>query len=430
MEHKLLKDNEFWREIPAWQSVDKKTFYDYQWQLKNSQTSIPMMEATLKGLDINPQFYKDAMDAQLIAPMNLRITPYIFSLINWADPANDPIRRQFLPLGSQLIKENHPMHAADSLGEDADAKAPHLIHRYHDKALFLSIAVCPTYCSYCTRSRLIGGTTNSVEKRTKEYAPSFDKWNEDFEYIKNTPHLEDIVVSGGDTSLLTPEQVEYIGKKLFDIPHVRRIRYATKTLAVMPMKIVSHNEWREAILRVRDYGAKMGKATVIHTHSSHPNELTSVTKDAMDMFFREHFIVRNQGVIQNQVNNNKETLTLLTKRLSYLNIQPYYFYQHDMVPGLEHLRTPLHETVEIEKWVRGSTAGFNTPTFVCDMPGGGGKRHIATYDSYDRLTGISKWRAPSVKDRPFYYYDPFWSLTDEGREMWKKHTPEELIARL
>jgi lysine 2,3-aminomutase len=28
----------------------------------------------------------------------------------------------------------------------------------------------------------------------------------------------------------------------------------------------------------------------------------------------------------------------------------------------------------LEKIVRGVTAGFNTPHFVCDAPGGGGKR--------------------------------------------------------
>ncbi len=91
-----------------------------------------------------------------------------------------------------------------------------------------------------------------------------------------------------------------------------------------------------------------------------------------------------------------------------------------MVPGCEHLRTTVREGVEIEKRVRGMTAGFNVPTFVCDAPGGGGKRHVASYEYYDEENGISVWRAPNVKPGElFLYFDPLHRLSDAAQQRWQ-----------
>jgi lysine 2,3-aminomutase len=143
------------------------------------------------------------------------------------------------------------------------------------------------------------------------------------------------------------------------------------------------------------------------------------SKLAMDKIFAEGIIVRNQAVLQVGVNDTLDQMVLLIKQLSYMNIQPYYVYMHDMVPGCEHFRTTLREGVELEKAVRGVTAGFNTPTFVCDLPGGGGKRHVASYEYYDQENGISVWRAPTVKpDQVFYYFDPIYKLSKDAQARW------------
>ena len=84
--------------------------------------------------------------------------------------------------------------------------------------------------------------------------------------------------------------------------------------------------------------------------------------------------VRCQTVLQRGVNDDPATMQLLVRRLSFINMHPYYVYMHDMVPGVEDLRTSLDRRLKIEKHVRGATAGFNTPSFVVDTMGGGGKR--------------------------------------------------------
>lgn len=71
-----------------------------------------------------------------------------------------------------------------------------------------------------------------------------------------------------------------------------------------------------------------------------------------------------------------------------------------MVSGVEDLRTPLSCILDLESQIRGTIAGFMTPNFIVTLPNGGGKRLACSYETYDRLTGLSRFRAPvTVKTR-------------------------------
>lgn len=85
------------------------------------------------------------MGGMLTAPMSIRMPPHICASIDWSDPLNDPLRRQFIPLKS-TFQPDHPMLALDSLHETADSKVAGLVHRYTDKCLFLASSHCPLYC--------------------------------------------------------------------------------------------------------------------------------------------------------------------------------------------------------------------------------------------------------------------------------------------
>lgn len=423
--HRNFRDDDFWKNIPGWAGVSRSQFSGHRWQTKNSIRKVDQVK-TLLGSRLSEDFYNEILAGQKRTPMNIRITPYVFALIDWENAAECPLRMQFLPFASQFLPD-HPCDMSDSLAEDTDSPVAMLTHRYPDKVLFLPITICPVYCSYCTRSRVIGGSTESLEKET--YGANQKKWDHVFEYLMEHPKVEDVVISGGDAFMLTPDQIRYICESLIRIPHIRRIRLATKGIAIFPMKILNDDDWFSAVLDMVKLGRGYGKQVVIHTHFSSPLEITKWSQMAMDRIFSEGIIVRNQAVLQNGVNNSVDTMVLLTRQLSYMNIQPYYVYLHDMVPGCEHLRTTLEEGVELEKAVRGTTAGFNTPTFVCDLPGGGGKRHVASYDFYNRETGISVWRAPYVKPgQLFTYFDPIHTLAPEIQKRWQD--PKEQKAMI
>jgi len=424
-EHKNLPQGEFWRHIPAYKDVDEKTFLDHIWQGRHSVKTPEELISTIQEL-ASPSFIEDARAGFHRAPMQVRVSPYMIALINWADPVNDPIRTQFIPLASRLLPD-HPQLSLDSLHEQEDAPVPGLTHRYVDKALFLPLNVCPVYCRFCTRSYAIGGDTETVEKATLATDPK--KWERAFQYIESRPELEDIVISGGDTYQLSAKSLKAIGERLLSIENVRRMRFATKGPAVMPSKILTDTAWTDALTSIVDQGRKLGKDVMLHTHFNSPNEITWITEKAMRLLFERGIMVRNQSVLIRGVNDDKHTMQLLVKRLGYLNVHPYYVYMHDMVKGVEDLRTTIQTAVDIEKFVRGSTAGFNTPLFLCDAPGGGGKRDLHSYEYYDRENGIAVYTAPSVKPgKSFLYFDPIDKLSADAQARWRN--PGEQKAML
>ena len=410
-----FRQDEFWRLIPAWENVDYKTFVDHKWQEKNVITNHKKLLGTIQEL-VNENFLEDAKGGFRKAPMTTRITPYLLSLMNWEDPYNCPIRRQFLTLESHL-QPDHPMLRFDSLGEQADSPVSGLTHRYDDKVLFLALDTCPVYCRYCTRAYAVGGDTDTAEKVSIKATKA--RWNDMFRYLRENTQIQDVVISGGDSYRLKASQVRDIGEELLKIDHIRRFRYATKGLAIMPMKILTDTAWTDAVCRISSKARKQHKEVCIHTHFNHTNEITGITQDAMNTLFSRGVKVRNQSVFQSHVNDTSDSMIELVKKLSYINIQPYYVYVHDLTAGTEDMRTSLQTAIDVEKSVRGVTAGFNTPTFVVDAPGGGGKRCAHSYESYDRETGISVWTAPSVKPgKKFLYFDPLHCLDKNVQSDW------------
>ncbi len=423
--HRDLVRGEFWRDVPAYGDVSEPQFLDHLWQARNSITTPKKLLAALSGL-VSDAFIEDVRNGFEHSPMSVRVSPYLLSLINWEDPYEDPLRIQFIPVGSRLLPD-HPKLELDSLHEQADAPVPGLTHRYPDKALFLALDTCPVYCRFCTRSYAVGIDTEEVEK--VQLKVNTERWDLMFEYVRSRPELEDIVISGGDAYNLRAEQIRTIGLTLLEIDHIRRMRFATKGPAVMPQKLLTDHEWVDALTDVHERGRQLGKEVVLHTHFNTGREITGITHDAMNVLFERGVTSRNQSVMQRGVNDKVATMQRLVKRLSYINVHPYYVYMHDLVKGVEDLRTTVATGIAVEKRVRGVTAGFNTPTVVVDAPGGGGKRDIHSYEHYDPDTGISVYTAPSVKDGYFLYFDPIPMLPVESQRRWSDPAQQRRMIR-
>jgi lysine 2,3-aminomutase len=397
--------------LAPWKDIPQDTFNDCAWQDKNSIFRVPQLEEALAGT-VSPHLINQITAAVKIVNMSIRLTPYIMELIDWSQVETDPIRRQFLPMLSEL-EPDHPSLVVDSLHEREHSPVTGLVHRYPDKVLFLATSVCPVYCQYCTRSYAVGADTEQLQK---DKVASANNWGPALDYIRAHPAIEDVVVSGGDAARLKPANLKFLGNALLDIPHIRRIRFATKAVAVQPMKFLTDAAWMEALTQVVSRGREEFKHVCVHTHFNHPNEVTSVVEQAMRVLHSKGILVRNQTVLLRGVNNDAATLRELIKKLGRVNIHPYYAYICDMVKGTEHFRIPLHEAQTLEKEVRGSTAGFNTPLFIVDTPAG--KRVVHSAETYDRTLGISTFASPAVASgRLHNYYDPIRSL-GMSRDQW------------
>ncbi|KAJ5710904.1 hypothetical protein N7488_005060 [Penicillium malachiteum] len=247
-----------------------------------------------------------------------------------------------------------------------------------------STSICPVYCRFCFRSYTVGAQTETVKKQ--RFLPIIKQWKPWFHYIEKTPALRDIMISGGDTYLLEPEQLRYIGDRLLSIPHIHRFLFATKGLSVSPSRLLDpQDHW--------------------------------VTRLGAQRLYEAGVAVRNQTVLLNGINNTPEKMCALVNVLSDMNIQPYYVYRGDIVPGAEDLRTPMQDSLDLERAVSGQVSGFLVPNFILDLPAEGGKRLTRGVESYDRRIALSKLAAPGLKCEPvtMEYWNTLWSLFEEGR---------------
>ena len=88
--------------IPAYANVTEAEFLDHKWQAKHSITNIGKLLAALAGL-VSEDFIDDAQRGFERAPMSVRVSPYLLSLIDWTRPrTSDPLRLQFIPLALAL----------------------------------------------------------------------------------------------------------------------------------------------------------------------------------------------------------------------------------------------------------------------------------------------------------------------------------------
>jgi lysine 2,3-aminomutase len=335
-----------WRQISLWKDVTEEQWNDWLWQLTNTirtveelKEVIHLEETEITGVGISKQ----------TIPLN--ITPYYALLMDPDDPT-DPIRMQSVPISSEL--DRTPYDLADPLLEDTDSPVKGLTHRYPDRVLFLVTNQCSMYCRYCTRRRFSGQIGMGVPKKQMEAC---------LDYIRNTPQVRDVLLSGGDGLLINDRILEYLLRELRDIPHVEIIRIGTRAPVVFPQRIT------ENLCTI----LKKYHPVWLNTHFNHPKELTPEAKRACEMLTNAGVPVGNQSVILAGINDCPHIMKSLMHELVKTRVRPYYIYQCDLSEGIGHFRAPVSKGIEIIEYLRGHTSGYAIPTFVVDAPSGGGK---------------------------------------------------------
>ncbi|HML37445.1 MAG TPA: lysine 2,3-aminomutase [Bacillota bacterium] len=341
-----MSERRNWKDIEAWKNVSEADWNDWKWQVANRITSVEQLK---KIINLTPQEEKDISEVE--KNFRLGITPYYASLMDVDDP-RCPVRMQAVP----VIAENHRSEAdmLDPLHEDADSPAPGLTHRYPDRVLFLITDQCSMYCRHCTRRRLAGETDG---------ARSMDDINKCIEYIRKTPVVRDVLLSGGDCLLVDDDVLEYIISELRKIPHVEIVRLGSRTPVVMPQRITD-----DLVNMLKKY-----HPVWLNTHFNHPKEMTPEAMEALRKLADAGIPLGNQSVLLRGVNDCPHIMRDLVHALVKNRVRPYYIYQCDLSLGIEHFRTSVAAGINIIEGLRGHTSGYAVPTFVVDAPGGGGK---------------------------------------------------------
>jgi len=330
-------------------NVTDEQWNDWKWQTKNR---IETLEELKKYIPLTKEEEEGAK--KCLETFRMAITPYYLSLIDPTDP-NDPIRIQAVPTGLEAHRAAADLE--DPLHEDTDSPVPGLTHRYPDRVLLLITDQCSMYCRHCTRRRFAGQNDNSMP---------MDRIDKAIEYIRNTPVIRDVLLSGGDALLVNDSVLEYIISELRAIPHVEIIRIGSRTPVVMPQRITD-----DLVNMLKKY-----HPIWLNTHFNHPNEITAESKAACEKMANAGIPLGNQSVLLRGVNDCVHVMKDLVNKLVLIRVRPYYIYQCDLSLGLEHFRTPVSKGIEIIEGLRGHTSGYCVPTFVVDAPGGGGKTPV------------------------------------------------------
>jgi lysine 2,3-aminomutase len=307
-----------------------------------------------------------------------------------------------------------------------------LTHRYPTKVLLEVLSTCPQYCGHCTRMDLVGTSTPQVAKLRFEARPA-PRLDAMLNYLRRTPSVRDVVVSGGDVANLPWRSLEEFVTRLLGIESIRDIRLATKALMGMPQHWLQP-EIRTGMERVTRIARERGVQIAIHTHINAAQSVTPLVAEAASAMLEAGVRdVRNQGVLMRGVNDDPgQLLDLCFVLLDQAGIMPYYFYMCDMIPNAEHWRVAVWEAQDLQHAIMGYLPGFATPRIVCDVPFLG-KRWVHQVTEYDRELGISYWTKnyrtsieaddESALDRRYRYYDPLSTLSSAGRVRWTRNTP-------
>ncbi len=298
-----------------------------------------------------------AADMQRVAASYaVAITPAMAVLIDPQD-ATDPIARQFVPSLAEL--ETTPEELVDPIGDDAFSPVPGIVHRYPDRVLLKPTHTCPVYCRFCFRREVVGpdgaGNLDETELETA------------LNYIRQTPAVWEVIVTGGDPFVLSPRRLATIVQALDAIPHVQVIRFHTRVPVVDPERV------NAALVNA----LTSSKAVYVALHANHPRELTAEARAACARLIDAGIPMLSQSVLLRGINDDVETLASLMQAFVATRIRPYYLHHPDMARGTAHFRLTIAEGQALVRALRGRISGLCQPTYVLDIPGGFGKSPIA-----------------------------------------------------
>jgi len=270
----------------------------------------------------------------------------------------DLIKKTGLPLWSQAVPDirelTDTVGLIDPLDEENLSPVPCLVHKYPDRALFLVSSECAMYCRFCTRKRKVGKPEMVINEAT--IAAGLD-------YLRRTPTISDVLVSGGDPLMLSVARLEHILKSLRAIPSIATIRIGTRIPCTLPMRVTP-----KLVAMLKKY-----HPLYINTHFNHPAEITPEAEQACTRLADAGIPLGCQTVLLRGVNDSPEILRELLYHLVRIRVKPYYLFQADLTKGTSHFRTTIDSGLALMRQLIGHVSGLAVPTYSLDAPGGGGK---------------------------------------------------------
>jgi len=321
----------------------------------------PLPDRTLRSADdlvaagLLPPERREAI-AAVAARYSLAVTPAVRALMSPShgaapDPA-DPIARQYLPDPAELLTAPHE--TADPTADGPFTPVKGVVHRYPDRALLKPLLACPVYCRFCFRREAVGPDGGLLTEAELEAALA---------WFAATPQVREAILTGGDPLMLSPRRLGRILAALSAMPHIEIIRIHSRVPMADPTRVT---EALAAALETE-------KALFLCVHANHAREFAAPARAALRRLSRTGIPLLGQSVLLAGVNDSEEALEALFRAMLAARVKPYYLHQLDPAPGTARFAVPIERGRALLRGLRGRVTGLAWPTYVLDVPGGGGK---------------------------------------------------------
>lgn len=335
--------------------ADKNLWNNWHWQISNRICSVEALSQIL------PLSEKEIYNIKKVeSSFRWAISPYYASLIDPRNP-QDPIRKITIPDIKELCNNGE----TDPMDEAGHNPAGAITRRYPDRLIINVTNACGSYCRHCQRRRNIS---------IQDFVTSTNKIAQSIQYIREHSEIRDVLITGGDPLTLEDNALIKIVSEIRSIAHVEIIRIGTRIPVVIPQRITE-----ELVSALKQY-----HPIYINIQFNHPQEITPQSSYACKLLADNGFVLGNQMVLLNGINNDKFIVQFLNHNLLKIRVRPYYIFQAKNVIGTTHFRTSIQSGLDIVKHLRGNTSGLAIPTYVLNAPAGAGKIPL-NYQYYQEL---------------------------------------------
>ena len=295
--------------------------------------------------------HNDPLMQEVVERFSVAITDEALSTMQSTD-LSDPVARQYVPSVEELTTRADEME--DPIGDTAKSPIKGIVHRYPDRVLLMPVHVCAVYCRFCFRREKVGAGNEAL---------SPDDLKKAIAYIRNTPAIWEVIVTGGDPFVLSARRIRELMAELNGIEHVKVIRFHTRVPIADPARVT--DDLVEAL--------DSHKAVYVVVHCNHANELTYNVRASVTRILKVGIPVLSQSTLLRGVNDTAEALEALFRQLTAIRIKPYYLHHPDRPRGTSHFRVSLKKGRELVQSLWGRMSGVAQPSYVLDIPGGHGK---------------------------------------------------------
>jgi lysine 2,3-aminomutase len=227
---------------------------------------------------------------------------------------------------------------------------------YRNRVIFILNMGCPVYCRFCFRKH---------KECRNQRAPTKKHVNLAIQYIKSSPDIKEVVLTGGDPFMNRATLTRSIDG-LKEVPHVETLRVASRAVSYFPYLFTSHDGfWLNFLKRKQLELKQKNKRLEVATHFVHPDEVSMQSLDLISELVNGGIQVYVQTPFLGGCNDSGSELVELFKRLRAVGAEMHYvFMPCSPLQGNRKYRSPISSGLEAAAYLRAHLSDRAIPHFT------------------------------------------------------------------